>query len=85
MSQFLRWLVDHLAIDPPLVPFDQFNIDGKLLYKIRKRSLQRLFDMKAVDLLWMHVEALKFGKLKTFENLHKELYSKYYTYIHSFD
>ena len=62
MTKFLKWLVEHLSIDPPLIPYEQFHIDGKLLYKIRKRSLQRLFTDNAVDLLWMHVEALKFGK-----------------------
>lgn len=63
VSQFLRWLVGILRTEGPLIPYDEFQIDGKLLFKIRKRNLQRLFPESAVDVLWMHVEALKFGRI----------------------
>ena len=58
----MKWLVEVLSVEGPLTPYDEFKIDGKLLFKIRKRNLQRLFAESAVDALWMHVEALKFGK-----------------------
>ena len=61
VGEFMRWLAQTLQTEGPLVAYDNFQIDGKLLFKIRKRNLQRLFPDTAVDKLWMHVEALKFG------------------------
>jgi len=63
VSQFMRWLVELLKIHPPLIPYDDFQIDGKLLFKIRRRNLQSVFPDIAVDSLWMHVEALKFASV----------------------
>ena len=62
VAKFMKWLVELLKTEGPLIPYDLFQIDGKLLFKIRKRNLERLFPEVAVDSLWMHVEALKFGK-----------------------
>ena len=47
----------------PLIPYDLFQIDGKLLFKMRKRNLERLFPESSVDSLWMHIEALKFASV----------------------
>ena len=63
MAEFIKWLVEYLKIAGPLIPYDLFQIDGKLLFKIRKRNLERLFPETAVDNLWMHVEALKFASV----------------------
>ena len=62
VGEFIRWLVEYLKVDGPVIPYDLFQIDGKLLFKIRKRNLERLFPETAVDNLWMHIEALKFGE-----------------------
>ena len=56
-----------LKTDEPLIDYDKFQIDGKLLFKIRKRNLQKLFATDCVYSIWMHVEALKFGKFISFD------------------
>ncbi|XP_066924140.1 GA-binding protein alpha chain-like [Clytia hemisphaerica] len=63
VSKFMEWLVSQLRVSKPTTPYQKFHIDGKLLYKIRKRSLQRFFTDSAVDILWIHVEALKFASV----------------------
>lgn len=63
VSIFMKWLVEVLSAEEPLTPYEKFQIDGKLLFKFRKRNLQRLFAESAVDTLWMHVEALKFASV----------------------
>lgn len=68
VSEFMNWLVSLLKTEEPLLPYENFQIDGKLLFKMRKRNLQRLFPEVAVDCLWMHVEALKFASVTTLTN-----------------
>ena len=59
----MKWLVNLIKTEPPLIPYENLQIDGKLLFKIRKRNLQSVFPEISIDNMWMHVEALKFGKL----------------------
>lgn len=63
VAKFMKWLVELLKTERPLIHYDLFQIDGKLLFKIRKRNLECLFPEVAVDSLWMHVEALKFASV----------------------
>ncbi|XP_002170617.3 DNA-binding protein Ets97D isoform X1 [Hydra vulgaris] len=68
VRKYFEWLVSVLGTERPLIDYPQFVFDGKLLFKMRKRNLQPLFPESAVDLIWMHIEALKFASVTSMKS-----------------
>ena len=62
MGMFFKFLVETLKLEGPYNSYDDIKIDGRQLFKLQKSYLKTLFPLESIDALWMHTEALKFGK-----------------------
>ncbi len=60
VCQFVNWLVGELSIQG--VEANQFRMNGIELCNLSKQDLSSHFPSNLVDVLWMYLETLKFGK-----------------------